>query len=73
VHCVMINRVYFSPQPRAVKNVYNAVGTNPSGTGTSSLDRLDSLCRQVCAMSRSDQVVLPRAQHQLATVLIEGY
>jgi len=53
IHCVMINRVCFSPQPRTVRNVYNEVGTNPSGTGTSSRDCLDSLCKQVCAASRS--------------------
>jgi len=49
----MIDRVCFSPQPRAVKNVYNVVGSNPSGVGTSSCESLDSLCQQVCAASRS--------------------
>ena len=35
ISLLMISQVCFSPQPRAVKNVHNTVGTNPSGTGTS--------------------------------------
>jgi len=67
----MINQVCFSPQPRAVKNVYNAVGTNPSGTGTSFVTVWTAYVNKF--VQRVDQVVLPRTQHQLATVLIEDY
>ena len=43
IHRAII-RACRSAQPRAVKNlnVYNAIGANPSGTDTSSLDRVVS-------------------------------
>jgi len=53
IHCAIMNPAFRSPQPRAVKNVNSAIRTSPSGTGTSSLDRLVSWCSQPCVWSKA--------------------